>query len=90
MTLLTTRFTNTSITIKNKQLTTFLSDDDDDDDDYHDGSICSFCVHCEVGSISFISLMKWTMSCSLLLPSFSLSYLNQSCFEFGVDLVISH
>lgn len=35
---------------QNKQLTTFLSDDDDDDDDYHEGSICAFCAHCEVGS----------------------------------------
>jgi len=54
-----------SITIKNKQLTTFLSDDDDDDDDYHEGSICSFCAHCEVG---YISLMKWTMSLVYFCP----------------------
>lgn len=34
----------------NPQLTIYLSDDDDDDDDYHEGSLCSLCAHCEVGS----------------------------------------
>ncbi len=36
-------------TNKKTQLTIYLSDDDDDDD-YNDGSICSLCAHCEVGS----------------------------------------